>query len=95
MVYPGADLPEGESNIRDAADRTAYELVMITPDSQRKVADFYRKAMNVQGGMERDHTILMGTQKNNNVVMISIFDFKGKTKIQLVTEAPKAKSVKG
>ena len=82
-LYPGSQAPSGESTITPGASETRYELVMVTPDSIGKVADFYkRKIAGLDGKVTGETADFMGMTAVKIPVHITMGVKAGKTVVR-------------
>lgn len=82
MIYPGASIPDGKSNISKMQHGTRYELVMYSKDSAEKVAQLYRDQLHLNMENGRMSITLVGMVKDNSIpVIIAVYEEEGRTRI--------------
>lgn len=69
-LYPGAQLPEGRSNIKTLDKETRYEIIMTTADDPAKVQMYYEREAKVS--KIPDTGSLMGLSSKGHFLKLDI-----------------------
>jgi len=92
-IYPGADVPNGQSSVTSGPTESRLELVMTTKDSVDKVVSFYKGKMPVfNGGMNNGAAEYRGLTPNKSSLHLIVSAKGGKTTIRaaaVVENSPK------
>ena len=83
-LYPGAEVPEGQSKVTPTSVETRYEINMYTSDSVDKVADFYKDKLHMDKQGTSSSANLLGMTPKGELAKITVEAKDGKTHIQAV-----------
>ncbi len=87
-LYPGAELPDGKSNVRSDQGSSRYEILMSSPDPVDKILKFYgqklQKAERMPGGDN-----LMGMTPKGHYASVKVVRGEDKTDITVVVNDEK------
>lgn len=84
-LYPGADVPEGQSKVTPLSTETRYEINMFTGDPVSKVEAFYKDKLRVDKQGSNTAIDMMGMTPKGELAQIKIETKNGKTHIQAVS----------
>jgi len=90
-IYPGSEVPEGQSKVTPADLETRYELNMVTSDSVDKVAEFYKAKLKLDKRGTSTSADMMGVTPKGELAQIKIETQSGKTHIQAISVDEKKK----
>jgi hypothetical protein len=82
-LYPGASIPDGQSNMRSDKGQSRYEIKMNTSDSPDKVLKFYRAKLKGAEQMPGNDNV-MGMTPKGYFASVKAKAFDGKTAIAIV-----------
>ncbi len=84
-VYPGASLPDNQSNVRTDGSQTRIELIMVTKDSPEQVAKFYTEKLKLDRSKEGETIRMMGLTPKGNYAIVTAAKEPERTKVIAVS----------